>query len=585
MLICRICLSSENVKLFNVINFGLSEPYERLMDIEISDQQELSQYICSYCSSLLLKFLAFKDKCISAYTIMKYAAKEKLNLDQINGIANHKLPYTMSNKNTIIDMEYTELITIKEEDIPIIEEIKIESSEAKKKKLKKKKKEDLLTSNSLKLEDDFIGNEDYDNENDILNNDSLFNDSLVNDTFIHDSYLSDMKVIILSEQEQLQEIEERKTSSNYINSSYKCNFCYKGFIMATTFRNHMLKHDPERGDLICDICKSRFTEPRALKAHKVHTHERKYICKLCDHVSRSSHRAKEHLKWHSGYTFDCKICGASFAKSTSHLTHIRLQHPSNNACDICGESFIGEYGLRMHKTKAHNAETNVLAQCELCEFKFLSVEALSKHLEYAKDDICNVDLKPCPHCGEGLSSEETLQEHLKEHPKEETVFCEECNRSFRTRRSHATHYQRVHLGVKLRPRRRAAGKRGESAVCEVCGYKCISKATLVYHQRIHTGEKPYQCTECPKKFSVFQRLQIHIRTHTGETPYKCKHCPKAFKHKAALNRHDRVHTGAKPYSCPHCGKSFSQSNSMKLHVNTVHLKMPAPYRNRRNKIN
>lgn len=120
----------------------------------------------------------------------------------------------------------------------------------------------------------------------------------------------------------------------------------------------------------------------------------------------------------------------------------------------------------------------------------------------------------------------------------------------------------------------------KNVVCEICGKKYTSKAALKYHQRVHTGERPYKCTECDKTFTMPLFLQIHVRTHTGERPYECPLCPKAFSNKAALLRHDRVHTGVKPYPCPKCGKAFTQSNSMKLHVNTVHLKMPAPYKSK-----
>ncbi|XP_059047327.1 zinc finger protein 300-like [Achroia grisella] len=121
----------------------------------------------------------------------------------------------------------------------------------------------------------------------------------------------------------------------------------------------------------------------------------------------------------------------------------------------------------------------------------------------------------------------------------------------------------------------------QNIVCEMCGKRYASNAALRYHQRIHTGERPYQCSYCPKTFTMPLFLQIHLRTHTGERPYPCPLCPKAFSNRAALLRHNRVHTGAKPYECPKCGKTFTQSNSMKLHVHTVHLKMPAPYKSKR----
>ncbi|CAH2083568.1 unnamed protein product [Euphydryas editha] len=353
--------------------------------------------------------------------------------------------------------------------------------------------------------------------------------------------------------------------------------------MASTFKNHMIKHEPERGQHVCEVCKSRWTCARSLRAHVLNTHEKKYVCKLCEYVSRNIHRAKEHLKWHKGYMFECKICGALFAKSTSHLTHIRLQHPSKNACELCGESFIGEHGLKMHKKKVHNTET-FTAQCDHCSTKFQSMKALKRHFKLSKNQICDGSLMPCRYCGEGYETDEQLKQHLKDNHEDEDLYCEECARSFKNARSLSVHRERVHLGVKRAVRRRMPRRPHDSAVCEVCGLKCMSRATLMYHQRTHTGEKPYHCTQCPKKFSIMQLLQIHIRTHTGERPFKCQNCPKAFKHKAALNRHDRVHTGVKPYSCPHCGKSFTQSNSMKYHIKTVHLKMPAPYRNRRNKI-
>ncbi|XP_063290481.1 oocyte zinc finger protein XlCOF7.1-like isoform X3 [Pelobates fuscus] len=72
--------------------------------------------------------------------------------------------------------------------------------------------------------------------------------------------------------------------------------------------------------------------------------------------------------------------------------------------------------------------------------------------------------------------------------------------------------------------------------CSECGKSCANNSNLG-HGTLHTGDKPFSCSICWKRFYWRTQCLKHQRTHTGKQPFSCSECEKSFAKSAYLVIH------------------------------------------------
>ncbi|XP_070570367.1 uncharacterized protein [Ptychodera flava] len=322
---------------------------------------------------------------------------------------------------------------------------------------------------------------------------------------------------MLDEGEELKATQSAKTRKHM----YVCKECNQSFTSVANLQTHFNKHSGVKPHS-CDICEKKFLHYNSLRVHKLtHTGEKPFACDQCNKTFALANTLNDHMKTHTNERpHKCKVCLKGFTQRGSLHSHMRL-HTGEKPyqCSYCGKAFAQANGLRTH-IMSHTGEKPY--KCTLCDKAFNSAFKLKCHKAMHEDKLPY----PCELCDKAFTMPCHLKlHHSKYHLKLRPYLCDTCGKDFADSKT-LYYHKKIHSDDP------------KQFVCSHCSRGFHSKSLLIKHERTHTGEKPFACQECGKKFSRSDNLRCHMKIHNREVKeYRCDQCDRICKSAADLKRH------------------------------------------------
>lgn len=220
---------------------------------------------------------------------------------------------------------------------------------------------------------------------------------------------------------------------HYSTHNYSCEFCNQSFKTKgglTLHRRHRHLKDPSKQikkdcDLICEICKTRYSSSDTLNQHMIAKH-------------------KDPATWKHA----CTVCDKKFPFKRPYVIHMRRHlGVKPYECKLCDKNYVSKDDLNKHTTAHKNGHPG---KCYYCENKYEKRQEMEEHLT----NVHAVTIKPagsnrtkkcvCHVCNKGFYDNHQLSSHMRTHSGEKPFKCQECDKAYVQKADLRHHFQSIH---------------------------------------------------------------------------------------------------------------------------------------------
>ncbi|XP_028176722.1 zinc finger protein 492-like isoform X2 [Ostrinia furnacalis] len=281
----------------------------------------------------------------------------------------------------------------------------------------------------------------------------------------------------------------------------------------------------------------------------------KALCRLNSHFQDPIEVKPKKVERARGRPYNCADCGKKFNVISFLNNHLR--NTLKRACNFCGE-VVPKVKLAGHLSSEHG---KCVFSCGSCHQVFDDTQLLNAHLLN-----CHGDFKlQCKVCGVCFNSERALSAHAYSH----SIFhCSSCEKCYENRKCYIYHQKVCNA---RRTKANKAVNRFNRYECDHCGSTYTKKPSLRIHIiQKHLNVLPYVCETCGKRTSTISHLRSHELVHKLQRRLFVCHCGAKMRTELGFHLHQRIHSGEKPYECEECGDRFLSASRRSDHIKRRH---------------